>query len=691
MKKNQKESKKQKKNKVSTPQQSSAKKQTPRQVEQTNTLNRILKIYSVPKVLFGFVFLCVFSLSVFFYNPTLAIVQFVLSVVVFLIFVLSGNTSSQQFRDYIESLSFDVESATHNSVLKSPFPMVVLRETGEIVWYNDAFSRLIPEEDYISRQLSDILPEFRLPDGSGITCEIALSERNFTAYGVLTDDTNPQKERIYVYYFIENTEIYNLQKKYQEDMIVKGYIYVDNLDEITKQISDSERTVIASQTEKLISDFVGMHQGVLNKFDRDRYSFIMERKNYEEILKDKVPILKEVKNIETFGSLPVTLSIGIGVGENLGETENFSRVALDMALGRGGDQAVIKAGNDFTYFGGQNRETEKRTKVRSRIIALSFKEMVMDSDRVIVMGHKGADMDSLGSCLGLARIASAFDKPAYIVIDESNLNTEAVFSKTRADKDFDDTFVTPSQAETLITANTLLAIVDTHKASLTAAPDLIKEDSKIFMIDHHRKGADFIYNASLTFHEPYASSTCELVVEMLQYLDDKVKLKRLEAESLYAGILIDTQNFSMKTGVRTFEAASYLRKTGMEPGVAKNLIKSDFDSYIKVSDIVKSAEIYKESIAIAKYYGEDENSIFIAQAADDLIDIQRIEAAFVIFRRGEETIISARSNGKINVQIIMEKLGGGGHQLVAGCQSKELTVDRAVMLIKETLDELEEV
>ncbi len=656
-----------------------------------DTMEILRKIYSVPKILLSIVFLCIFSLPLYFYNVFLATVMLGLSLILLLVFLLTGNNTVKKFREYIETLSFDVESASHNSVLKSPFPMAILRENGEIVWYNDAMAALSPGEDYIGHILTDLIPSFELPIHNNNTCEVQLEDRSFTAYGVLADDSKSAEERVYIYYFIETTELCSMKQRYHDDMIVKGYIYVDNLDEITKQISDSERTVIVSQTEKLISDFVGMHQGVLNKFDRDRYSFIMERKNYEEIVENKIPILKEVKNIDTFGSLPVTLSIGIGVGENLGETENFSRIALDMALGRGGDQAVIKEGNDFTYFGGQNRETEKRTKVRSRIIALSFREMVEEAEKVIVMGHKGADMDSLGSCLGLARIAAAFDKPAYIIIDESNVNTEAVFSKTRLDKDFDDTFITPAQAEMMLDSKTLLAIVDTHRASLTAAPELLNEDVKIFLVDHHRKGADFIYNAHLTFHEPYASSTCELVVEMLQYLDDKVKLKRLEAESLYAGILIDTQNFSMKTGVRTFEAASYLRKTGMEPGVAKNLVKTDFDNYIKVSEIVRSAEIYKNTIAIAKYYGDEENSIFIAQAADDLIDIKGIEAAFVIFRRGEDTIISARSNGKINVQVIMEKMGGGGHQLVAGCQSKELTVDRSIMQIKEILDEMEEV
>ncbi len=660
-------------------------------LKRRETMEILRKIYSVPKILLSIVFLCIFSLPLYFYNATLATVMLGLSLILLLVFLLTGNTSAKKFREYIETLSFDVESASHNSVLKSPFPMAILRENGEIVWYNDAMAALSPGEDYIGHILTDLIPSFELPIHNNNICEVQLEDRSFTAYGVLADDSKSAEERVYIYYFIETTELCSMKQRYHDDMIVKGYIYVDNLDEITKQISDSERTVIVSQTEKLISDFVGMHQGVLNKFDRDRYSFIMERKNYEEIVENKIPILKEVKNIDTFGSLPVTLSIGIGVGENLGETENFSRIALDMALGRGGDQAVIKEGNDFTYFGGQNRETEKRTKVRSRIIALSFREMVEEAEKVIIMGHKGADMDSLGSCLGLARIAAAFDKPAYIIIDESNVNTEAVFSKTRQDKDFDDTFITPAQAEMMLDSKTLLAIVDTHRASLTAAPELLNEDVKIFLVDHHRKGADFIYNAHLTFHEPYASSTCELVVEMLQYLDDKVKLKRLEAESLYAGILIDTQNFSMKTGVRTFEAASYLRKTGMEPGVAKNLVKTDFDNYIKVSEIVRSAEIYKNTIAIAKYYGDEENSIFIAQAADDLIDIKGIEAAFVIFRRGEDTIISARSNGKINVQVIMEKMGGGGHQLVAGCQSKELTVDRSIMQIKEILDEMEEV
>lgn len=659
------------------------------QKQKKESLQVFKKLYSMPKVFVGFIFLLIFSLSVYPYNSTLAWIQTGLTLVLFLVFILTGNNSSKKFRDYIESLSFDVGSASHNSVLKSPFPMAVMRANGEIVWCNDSFGALLPTEDYIGRSLVSIFPEFVMNHAGGVA-EFPAGDKSFTVYSVVTDDTKTPEERIYVCYFVETTELTALKQKYQDDMIVKGHIYIDNLDEITKHISDAERTMIASQAERIITEFVGSYQGIISKMDRDRFTFVMERKHYSDLLATKMSVLKDVKNIETFGGLPVTLSIGIGVGDSLGETENFSRVALDMALGRGGDQAVIKVGNDFTYFGGQNREIEKRTKVRSRIIALSLREMMEHADKVIVMGHKNADMDSLGSALALARVACSFDKPAHIILEETNVNTEAILSRTRLDKDFENTFISASQAEMMITSNTLVAVVDTHRPNLVAAPELLQEDVKIFLIDHHRKGADFIYDANLTFHEPYASSTCELVVEMLQYLDDKVKLKRIESEALYAGILLDTQNFAMKTGARTFEAASYLRKLGMDPVAARDLIKSDFNNYVKVSDIVKSAEIYKNSIAIAKYYGDEENSIFIAQAADDLINIKEIQAAFVIFRRGDDTIISARSNGQINVQVIMEKLGGGGHQTVAGCQSKELTVDKSILLIKEALDELEE-
>jgi c-di-AMP phosphodiesterase-like protein len=648
------------------------------------------KLFIRPRMIFYFIFLYLFALTGFIVNWQLGLAQFVASTIVLVLFIVNNLKSSEQFKEYIENLSFNIESATHNSVLNSPFPMVILKGSGEIIWYNTTFSDMV-SRDNITEQVTDFFSQFVLPKAEGeLRCSVYYSDKSFDAYGILVDTKNETDDNIYVYYFVDTTDYSNLLTQYYNDMIVKGFIYFDNLDEITKQISDSERTAIISQIEKIISDYIILNDGVLNKFDRDRYSFIIERKNFDIIRENKFDILKKVKQVNTSSNLPITLSIGVGVGESLIETESYSRAALDMALGRGGDQAVIKVDNEFFYFGGQNKETEKRTKVRSRIIALSFKELIESSDKIIVMGHKSADMDLLGAALGLSRIAKAFEKKAYIVIEEQNRNTEALFSKTREDKDYTDVFISPSQAELIIDNRTLLTIVDTHREALLSAPELLKSNSKIFLIDHHRKGADFIKNSYLTFHEPYASSTSELVVEMLQYLDDKVKLKRIEAESLYAGILIDTQNFTLRTGVRTFEAASYLRKTGMEPIAAKDLIKNDLESYIKVSEIVKSAEIYNH-VAIAKYYGEEENSIFIAQAADDLIEIKNIKASFVIFKNSEGITISARSNGDVNVQLIMEKLGGGGHQLVAGAQLKDTTVDKAALDIKQTIDNLEDI
>jgi c-di-AMP phosphodiesterase-like protein len=642
-------------------------------------------------MLLYFVFLYIFVLAAFFYNINLGIAEFIAATIILTAFVVNNSVSGEKFKEYIENLSLDIEAAAHNSVLKSPFPMVILKENGDIIWHNNLFSDIIADE-WGSNQILDIFPGFALPEkeaGSANAC-FEYAGRSFDACGILVE-RQETGDNIYVYYLVETTGFSDLKKTYHQNSIVKGLIYIDNLDEVTKQISDSERTVLTSHIEKKISDFIVLKNGVLNKFDRDRYSFIIERKNFDLLRENKFEILKEVKQIDSENVVQITLSIGVGIGESLTETENFSRAALDMALGRGGDQAVIKEGNDYFYFGGQNRETEKRVKVRSRIIALAFREFVENSDKVIIMGHKSPDMDFLGAALGLARIALSYDKKAYIVVDEKNENTGALFAKTQLDREYDEIFISPSQAELHLGGKTIIVVADTHREALVTVPEILgtaeNSEKKIFLIDHHRKGADFIKNTSLTFHEPYASSTCELVVEMLQYLDDKVKLKRVDAEALYAGILIDTQNFSLRTGIRTFEAASYLRKIGMEPMAAKDLIKNDFENYGQVSEIVKSAEICG-TIAISKYYGDDVGSIFIAQAADDLVAIKGISAAFVIFKKGDLITISARSNGNINVQLIMEKLGGGGHQLVAGAQVKGSTVDTVIVEIKHAIEEV---
>ena len=657
-------------------------------------MKELNKFMSSSKMKICFITLYLFSAVDLFFSFEVACIELLIATVILVIYLISRNNQNKMMRKYLENLSLNIETATHDSVMNSPFPMVIIRETGEIIWYNNNFGELINNEGFVTPYIQDTFEGFEISKNELTKCEVKIDNRYFEAYGIHTkspikDKKEQAQELIFVYYFVDITSLKELQQEFSDSKIVKGYIYIDNLDELTKSITDSERTSLISQVEKSIFDFINNYNAVLSKAERDRYSFVMEYKNFISMKDSKFSLLKDVKNIES-SNLPFSLSIGIGAGENLGETERFAKSALDLALGRGGDQVVVRENNDYLYFGGNTKEIEKRTKVRSRLMALSLKELLERCDNVIIMGHKNADMDSIGSAIGISRIAKAYDKPTHIVIDEKNPNMDIVKKRLDDSVEYEHLFTTPEFAGEFVNSHTLLIVVDTHLQSYVVMPELLSKTQKIFLIDHHRKGAEFIKNAALTFHEPYASSTCELVVEMLGYLDDKVKIRKCEADCLYAGILLDTQNFSVRTGMRTFEAASYLRKVGMDPAFAKEYIKNSLDDYLKVSEIVRCCEIYKNKIAIGKYYGDEDNSVFIAQAADTLVDIKGIDAAFVIFKNKNNIAISARSNGTVNVQVIMEKLGGGGHQLIAGAQLTDTTVDKTIVTIKELLDELEE-
>lgn len=657
-------------------------------------MKELSKFVSNSKMKICFVLLYLFGIVDIFYSLQIAAAEIFIATAVLVFYLIGRNKQNRIMRKYLEELSLNIETATHDSVMNSPFPMAIVRDTGEIIWYNNNFGDMVDSDGFLSPYIQDTFQGFTVPKSDFGKCEVTVGEKYFEAYGVstkspVTDKKDSEQELIFVYYFIDVTELHRLKEDFSDRKIVKGYIYIDNLDELTKSVTDSERTSLISQVEKNIFDFTAKYNAVLSKAERDRYSFIAEYKDFISMKADKFSLLKQVKSIES-SNLPFTLSIGVGVGEDLSETENFAKTALDLALGRGGDQAVIKENSDYTYFGGNNKEVEKRTKVRSRFMALSFKEMLENCESVVIMGHKNADMDSIGAAIGLSRIAKAYDKPVKILIDEKNVNMDMVRKYLNDSKEYGDLFVSGELADEYVDSHTLLAVVDTHLRSYVLRPSLLEKTKKIFLVDHHRKGADYIKNAVLTFHEPYASSTCELIVEMLGYLDDKVKLRKCEADCIYSGILLDTQNFSVRTGMRTFEAASFLRKVGMDPALAKEYIKESLEDYLKVSDIIRSCEIYKNKAAIAKYYGDEDNNVFIAQAADTLVDIKGISAAFVVFKNKNNILISARSNGTVNVQVIMEKLGGGGHQLIAGAQLTEGTVDKTIVTIKELLDELEE-
>jgi len=436
-------------------------------------------------------------------------------------------------------------------------------------------------------------------------------------------------------------------------------------------------------------------KGVLIKSDRDRYIYLFEQRYLEKVKEDKFSILDKIKEISPKETLQFTLSIAIS-NEGTTDKEKYksAQAAMDIVLGRGGDQAVIRENEIYKFFGGRAQEVEKRTKVKARIVAHAMENLIKDASKVMIMGHTNPDIDSMGSSMGIYRLARTLNKNAYI-INGDNTTTLQNFKKSLAKEiEYEDILINKEVAEENIDEDTLLVIVDTHKSTYVEAPELLKKTDKIVIIDHHRRSADFIEKATLTFQEVYASSAAELVTELLQYAETKVELTTLEAESLYAGIMMDTKNFTFKTGVRTFEAAAYLRRCGVDIIRVKKWFQSDLASFNKIADIVKKAEIVNETIAIATYNKkEKEASLICAKAADELLTISDITASFVLGKMGDKICISGRSIGDINVQIILEKLGGGGHITLAGAQVEGMTMEETkqelINRINEYFSEIE--
>ena len=456
-----------------------------------------------------------------------------------------------------------------------------------------------------------------------------------------------------------------------------GIAVIDNYDEITQRLLSEEKLQVIASVEKVIYDWASSTGGVIVKSDRDMFVYMFEQKYLADIEKNKIQLLDLVKEIDS--NTAITLSISISnEGQTYYERYKSAMAGLDIVLGRGGDQAIVRKDGKYKFYGGTTLEVEKRTKVKARIVAHTLEDLIKDSDKVMIMGHKNGDIDSLGSSLGLYRLSKAIGKDAYVVSDVFGASL-GKFVDTLKEEEYNNVIIEDEkEAISEITENTLLIVVDTHKKSLVQIPELLDKTNKIVIIDHHRKSTDFIENAALTFHEVYASSAAELVTEIIQYIDTEVNLSNIEVEALYGGIMVDTKNFTFKTGVRTFEAAAYLRKFGVDIIKVKKWFQSDLESYNVIADVVKKTEVIEDSIGISIYDIEDKNaSIICAKAADELLTISDITASFVIGNTGDKICISGRSIGNINVQVILEKLGGGGHITLAGAQLEGVTLDEA--------------
>jgi c-di-AMP phosphodiesterase-like protein len=607
----------------------------------------------------------------------------------------TSHKRQKEITKYIETLTLNIDSATKDTLLNFPMPLVLIQLDGTIIWYNSSMRKIFAGKDMLEKTIGSLIKDLKfeniMEDSSETFKDVMVSGRHYSILKNLIklDEKKSVNEYILLLYFIDNTELIEVRKKYEDEKISVAVIIIDNYDELMQSVEDSNRPQLNAEIEKKVAQWISFTNGIIKKFERDRYLFVFETRYMKEFEDKKFEILDGIKEISIGNKIPVTLSIGFGQnGENISENFHFANAAIDIALGRGGDQVVVKDNAKFDFFGGRTREIEKRTRVKARVISQALRELIDQSREVLIMGHENGDIDCLGSSMGLYRIVKSRDKNAFIVLNNSNPTIDSLISKIQENPEYNGLFIGNSEAMDIINEKTLLIVVDTYRPNFTENPELLKYSNQIVVIDHHRKGADFIQDAVIAYQETYASSASELVTEMLQYVGDNIKLTPIEAESLYAGIVVDTKNFTFKTGVRTFEAASYLREQGVETVAVKQLFQNDLSTYISISDVVKDAEIIEDTIAISVCPKNMKNSQLIAaQAADQLLSLKGLMAAFVLSYSNNEVYISGRSLGDINVQVVLERLGGGGHISVAGAQLQGISVEDAKEKLKYAIIE----
>ena len=584
-------------------------------------------------------------IALFYKNYAFVVFELLLFGTMIFYHVVSTKKKTAQIRDYIKNLSMHSENAARDSMLNTPMPVTVLDLTGKIVWHNDVFAKITDGRHY-EKHISTVVPGIEilkiLENRHNINLSLKFKDKIYQITGNVVEFTdNDTKIYTLVLYWTDRTREAKYVKKYNDSRVLNCVVLMDNYEDITKGISQQEIGKFSSAMDQVISNWVTENEGTYRKLEKDRYYILFENKNIRDIIEAKFDILNEVKKIETENSIQPTLSIGIGDAETIQKSEEYAKISLDMALGRGGDQAVIKYDDSFKFFGGNSESTGRNTKVRSRVVAHALRELIQRADVIFVTGHKNSDADSLGASVAVCKMASLFEKKAYIIIGEMQSATKRLVDELKKEDAYKDVFITEQTALQMESNSPLLVVVDTHNPLYVDAPKLVNEIENIVLIDHHRRGEKYIDKPVLTFHEPYASSACEMVTEVFQYIKDGAKLSPKEAQAVYAGMVLDTKNFSMKTGVRTFEAASFLRRMGVDTVNVKRIFQNDMSMYLKRAKIVANADNYLGKFAIS-YWDEPEEAanIIASQAADELLNITDIKASFVLCRTEDGVTVS---------------------------------------------------
>lgn len=595
-----------------------------------------------------------------------------------------------QINEVIEDFNMNLDTVYKNTLLNMPLPMMIVSNKGTILWANSSCSIINENKKILSRNINTVFNDINttklLKSDKDYYKDVEINNSFYDLYTSKIKHNVNKDEDVNLFYLVNSEKRHEIEKKYKEERYVVIILEVDNLEEVLRDIEEERRPILLANIERKIIAYGQKMHGITRKYTSNRYIIIVERKYIEEEIENKFNILDEVKEINAGERLVVTISMGVGLnGENPLDSQDSAISAIELALGRGGDQVVVKNKDKFLFFGGKSKEVEKRTKVKSRVIGHAIKDIVRSSENVLILGHNNPDIDCIGSAIGLNSVITAMGKQCNIVLDSLNASIEDIVTKYIEEENKENVFVTGEDVLDYIGDNTLFIIVDTNNRKYVANKELLKGNSNMIIIDHHRKSLDSIEDASLSYIEPYASATSELVTEIIPYIKEGHKLSYMEAEALLAGITVDTKNFTFKTGVKTFEAAAYLKRLGADTVEIKKLFSCDLDRMIKRCDIIKSAKV-NNGIAIARCPKEVEDKLLAAQAADELLDITGIEASFVLVKIGNNVTISGRSLGQINVQLILEAMGGGGHLTMAGATVNDRTLDEAQLMLEEAIN-----
>ena len=590
-------------------------------------------------------------------------------------------------------------------------PHALLDDTGKVIWTNQAFENVIRQPKGYSKSIMSLFPSItrdRLPDDNGVEetqyemtydgkdyiakfKRISLKEMAENSDMIEAEGYNGYLIAVYLF---DETALHIALQEVDDQSLAVGLLYLDNYEEALESVEEVRRSLLIALIDRKVNKYISALDGIVKKLEKDKYLVIMRKKSVAQLQESRFDLLEDVKTVNIGNEMAVTISIGVGLdGLTYAQNYEFSRNAIDLALGRGGDQAVIKTPESTTYYGGKSQQVEKNTRVKARVKAHALKEIIAGKDKVLIMGHRLADVDSFGAAVGIYRIAQTLDRKAHIVLNDISNTLQPLVDLFKNNPEYDaDMIVGSAQAIEMAGNNAVLVVVDVNRPTITECPELLRVCKSIVVLDHHRQGTETIENATLSYVEPYASSACEMVSEILQYTSDNIKIHTEEADCMYSGIMIDTSNFMSKTGVRTFEAAAFLRRNGADVTRVRKMFREDANEYKAKADAVSQAEIYRQSYAISVCTSEDIQSPTVvgAQAANELLNIKGVKASFVLTEYQGKIYVSARSIDEVNVQIIMERMGGGGHMSIAGCQLEGVGMAEAIGSLKATIDTMVE-